>query len=97
EGAAQLFMGSPTQGCFGGAFLYTNKSGLSLGMVVGIKDLMEKQLSVEAPALLEEFKKRPEVSPLIEDGRVVEYSAHVIPEAGYNGIQKLFGDGILAA
>ena len=36
EGVAQLFMGSLTQGCFGGGFLYTNKSSISLGMVVGI-------------------------------------------------------------
>lgn len=97
EGAAQLFMGSLTGGRFGGGFLYTNRESLSLGIVVGIKDLMEKQPLVEAPRLLEEFKRRPEVASLIEGGDMVEYSAHVIPEAGFGGITRLFGDRILVA
>ncbi len=97
QGAAQLFMGSLTQGRFGGGFLYTNKTSLSLGMVVSIRDLMEKQPPIEAPVLLEEFKQRPEVAALIGDGELAEYSAHVIPEAGYKGIGRLYGDGILFA
>lgn len=97
EGAAQLFMGSLTRGRFGGGFVYTNKSSLSLGMVVGIKDLMEKQPGIEAPALIEAFKTTPEVASLIAGGELIEYSAHVLPEAGYKGMQPCFGDGILVA
>lgn len=97
EGVAQLFMGSLTQGCFGGGFLYTNKSSISLGMVVGIKDLMEKKPAVEVPYLLEDFKKRPEIAPLIRGGEQVEYSAHVIPEGGMAGLTALFSDGLLVA
>ena len=43
EGATQLFFGSITQGMTGGGFLYTNQNSLSLGLVVGIHDLMQKQ------------------------------------------------------
>ncbi|MGE5405332.1 MAG: FAD-dependent oxidoreductase [Candidatus Saccharibacteria bacterium] len=97
EGAAQLFMGDLTHGRFGGGFLYTNKASLSLGMVVGIKDLMEKKPPVEAPVMLEEFKNRPEIAPLIAGGELVEYSAHVIPEGGLAGMTRLFTDGMLVA
>lgn len=97
EGVAQLYMGSLTQGRFGGGFLYTNKASISLGMVVGIKDLMEKQPPVEVPYLLEEFKERPEIAPLIKGGEQVEYSAHVIPEGGMTGLTTLVSDGLLVA
>lgn len=96
EGAARLFMGEVTKGKFGGGFLYTNKESISLGIVVGIKDLMEDN-EVTAPELMDNFKLRPEIARLIRGGQTVEYSAHVIPEGGYNAISKLFGDGILVA
>lgn len=96
EGAARLYMGEVTRGKFGGGFLYTNKESISLGIVVGIKDLMEEP-AVQAPDLLDAFKLRPEVARLIKGGQTSEYSAHVIPEGGYNSMGKLFGEGILVA
>lgn len=96
EGAARLFMGEVTKGKFGGGFLYTNKDSISLGIVVGIKDLMDDK-EVTAPELMDNFKLRPEIARLIKGGQTVEYSAHVIPEGGYKAISKLFGDGILVA
>ncbi|HWP97995.1 MAG TPA: FAD-dependent oxidoreductase [Syntrophomonadaceae bacterium] len=97
QGAARLFMGEVTRGKFGGGFLYTNKESLSLGIVVGIKDLMEIKPALQAPVLLDEFKQRPEVARLIRDGQTVEYSAHVIPEGGMKALGSLYGDGILLA
>lgn len=97
EGAAQLFFGTVTQGMTGGGFLYTNRESISLGMVVGIKAMMDHQPPVEAPELMEIIKTRPEVAPLVEGGTTVEYSAHVIPEGGLNAVPKLVGDGILVA
>jgi len=96
EGAARLYMGEVTQGKFGGGFLYTNKESISLGIVVGIKDLMEEP-AVQVPDLLDAFKLRPEVARLIKGGQTSEYSAHVIPEGGYKSIGKLYGEGILLA
>lgn len=95
QGAARLFMGDVTRGKFGGGFLYTNKESLSLGIVVGIKDLMDADPEAEAPELLHSFKQRPEIARLIKGGQTVEYSAHVIPEGGYRALTKLYADGIL--
>ncbi len=95
QGVAHLFFGSISQGMFGGGFLYTNQSSISLGMVVRIDHLAQRQPPVEAPSLLGPLKERPEVAPLIEGGHGVEYSAHVIPEGGYDGLPRLWGDGIL--
>jgi len=97
EGLARMFMGEVTRGKFGGGFLYTNKDSISLGIVVGIKDLMQGQPAIQAPLLLDEFKQRPEIAVLIRGGETVEYSAHAIPEGGYQAMSKLFGDGILLA
>mgnify|MGYP001282095186 CR=1 FL=1 len=82
EGAARLFMGEVTKGKFGGGFLYTNKTSLSLGIVVGIRDLVDAPPAIQAPQLLDDFKLRPEIARLIRGGETIEYSAHVIPEGG---------------
>jgi len=52
---------------------------------------------MDASTLLEMFKERYEMQRLLEGAKIVEYSAHVIPEAGYDGIGKLCGNGILLA
>jgi len=75
--------------CSAAVFLYTNLSSVSLGLVVRIKDLMEHKPSLEAPQLFEDFKQRPEIKGLIAGGETIEYSAHVIPEAGISGVSKL--------
>jgi electron transfer flavoprotein-quinone oxidoreductase len=90
-------MGEVTKGKFGGGFLYTNKESISLGIVVGIHDLMEGAPAIQAPVLLDEFKQRPEIARLIKGGETVEYSAHVIPEGGLKALTKLYGEGILVA
>ena len=97
EGAARLYLGDVTRKKFGGGFLYTNRDSVSLGVVAGIKDFCEDEGALEIPALLEQFKKRPEVASLIRGGVAQEYSAHVIPESGYGGLGALCGDGILVA
>ncbi|MDQ1278724.1 MAG: electron transfer flavoprotein-quinone oxidoreductase, partial [Thermodesulfobacteriota bacterium] len=56
EGAARLFIGEVTQGMFGGGFLYTNKESLSLGIVIGIEDMMARSGKPAAPDFLEVFK-----------------------------------------
>jgi electron transfer flavoprotein-quinone oxidoreductase len=97
EGAAHSFVGAVTAGLFGGGFLYTNYDNVSLGLVIRISDLMEREPGVEAPELFENFKKRPEIQAVIRGGASVEYSAHVIPEAGIGGVPRLFADGMLVA
>jgi len=97
EGAAQLFMGECTRGMMGGAFLYTNRDSISLGMVVGMEDIRSRRDGTESWQLLDEFKELPAVRPLVAGGTVAEYSAHAIPEGGISQVPKLFGDGYVVA
>jgi len=97
EGMAKVFAGAITKGMFGGGFLYTNKNSISLGLVVKINDLIKKRPQIEVLQVFEDFKQRPEIQNVIDGGDMVEYSAHVIPEAGFNGISRLYSDGILVA
>jgi len=97
EGTARLYVGDVTCGKFGGGFLYTNKESVSLGIVMGLRDLLEDRAISDFPALMERFKKRPEIACLIKGGSTVEYAAHVIPEGGFGGLGRLYGDGIMIA
>lgn len=95
QGLAWEFIGSFTRGIPGGAFIYTNKESLSVGIVVQLSALVEKKIA--ANDLLEEFKQHPAISNLITDGRLVEYSAHLIPVAGKAMMPKLYTHGFLVA
>jgi len=95
QGAACLYVGSCTGGLPGGGFLYTNQTSISLGLVVNAAALQSNQIKINE--LLEDFKAHPQIAPLIADGQVAEYSAHLVPEAGLNMRPKLFGEGILVA
>lgn len=97
EGAAGLYMGSITQGMFGGGFLYTNQDTLSLGLVLGIKQLASNDRGLDAPSLMESFTARPEVQRFIKGGELKEYSAHIISEAGIGTMPKLVTGGMLVA
>lgn len=93
EGVSWLFAGSVTDGCTGGGFLYTNRSSISLGIVLTLSELKHTDKTV--PQMMEDFKEHPLIAPLIKDGKTVEYSAHLVPEAGYNMLPKLYQDGVL--
>jgi len=95
EGATYEYVGSVTEAARGGAFLYTNRESLSLGVIVQVASLTAGK--VPAYELLERFKAHTSVAPLIRSGRLVEYSAHMVPEAGLAGVPKLYGDGIMVA
>ncbi|NIS61534.1 MAG: FAD-dependent oxidoreductase [Proteobacteria bacterium] len=95
EGMARLFVGSLTKGMMGGGFLYTNRESLSLGMVIGIDAINNREPREEVYQFLDDFKESSEITKLIEGGSLVEYSAHVIPEGGINFIPRLYSDGIL--
>lgn len=103
EGAAHLFLGSSTMGLHGGGFLYTNRESLSIGLVVSMYDFEGKNgstqndtPSISSPHdLLEAFKARSEIQPLIAGGHSVEYSAHLIPEGGFKAMSQLVTDGMI--
>ncbi|MCD6527857.1 MAG: FAD-dependent oxidoreductase [Desulfuromonas sp.] len=94
QGASNEIVGC-TSGVRGGSFIYTNYDSLSLGMVLHLSSLNS---SGKTPYdLLNEFMKQPQIAKLLRGGRLLEYSAHLVPEGGYNMIPQLFDDGIMVA
>lgn len=93
QGMAWLFAGMPSDGHMGGAFLYTNETTVSLGVVFGLHGIAHTHLSV--PQMLENFRNHPAVAPLLEGGSLVEYSGHVVPEGGMGMVPTLVRDGVL--
>jgi len=79
----------------GGGFIYTNTDTVAVGLVLSLPALAKGSQRPEE--LLAALKNHPAVAPLIEGGEVKEYSAHVIPEAGFDMMPELIGDGILVA
>lgn len=95
EGMAWEFIGSFTKGVPGGAFIYTNKDSLSIGIVTQLSALVEKR--IKANDILEEFKQHSSVSPLLSGGELLEYSAHLIPVSGWKMMPSLYTGGFLVA
>lgn len=95
KGTAMLCVGECTKGVSGGAFLYTNKDSVSLGLVVDSESWKKSKLPLADIA--EEFKQHPAISRYIEGGELIEYSAHLIPEGGIKALPQLYSDGFMLA
>ena len=95
EGLAWIFQGDCTDGRIGDGFLYTNKDTVSLGVLTTIQDIDDKETTI--PQLVDRLKNHPAVKPLIEGGKLLEYSAHLVPEGGYSMVPTLYQDGVLLA
>lgn len=93
EGLSNEYLGLMGDGLHGGAFLYTTRYGLSIGVVAQLHSLKATKATIYEA--LEKFKRHPSIAPLISDGRFYEYSAHIIPEAGVKMIPKLYTGGML--
>lgn len=84
-----------TGGVPGGGFLYTNRDSLSVGVVVSLPGLVASGRRPED--LIAEFKAHPAIAPYLRGSTVKEYSAHLIPEGGYDTIPALASDGMMVA
>lgn len=93
EGCIYEIFGGPMLGMLGLGFMYTNKNSVSIGLGVTLSELIEKGL--KPYDLLDKLKQHPEIAPLIKDGELLEYSAHLIPEGGYKKVPLLFGSGVM--
>lgn len=94
SGMSNEFVGFATDGVEGGGFLYTNRDTLSVGLVLGVKDLREK--NKKPHDILNKFKAHPVIADMIEGGEVVEYSAHVVSSGDKRIMpKKLYKDGLL--
>jgi electron transfer flavoprotein-quinone oxidoreductase len=93
EGLAWFFLGKPSDYLPGGAFLYTNSSTVSIGLVLYLKQGIQMP-DDQVYGLLEKFRTSPPLGQLLAGGSLVEYGSHLIPEAGLKMMpDKLYGDG----
>ncbi len=92
-GTALEIFGESTWGLLGYGFVYTNKESLSVGTGALLEDLIRTGINVND--MLDRFKRHPAIAPLIAGGETVEYSAHLIPEGGYNRMPQVYADGVL--
>ena len=79
----------------GGGFLYTNLDTLAVGVVLKLPALAAQRQRPED--IIAGMKAHPAIAPLVEGGELKEYSAHVIPEGGWDMMPALSADGMLVA
>ena len=94
EGATSEFLGC-TEGVRGGGFIYTQSDTLSVGVVVHLDSLKER--GIPPYELLDRFAASPQVAQLLRGARLVEYSAHLLGEAGLGMTPRLSAAGLLVA
>lgn len=82
-----------TRGIPGGGFLYTNRDTVSVGVVVSLEHLAAAKVRPEQ--LVADLKAHPAVAPWLRGASIKEYTAHLIPEGGYDAFPELATDGML--
>jgi electron transfer flavoprotein-quinone oxidoreductase len=94
QGADISFLGAAGD-MRGGGFIYTNRESVSVGLVLHLDSLKD---SGKTPYdTLNEFMQHPSVKKLVKGGTPLEYSAHLIPEGGFNALPTPYTDGLLLA
>lgn len=93
EGCITEIIGYPMHSMLGLGYIYTNKNSVTIGLGVTLDELSENK--IKPYELLDKLKNHPSIKPLIEKGELIEYSAHLIPEGGYNKIPQLYDNGVM--
>lgn len=93
EGCITEIIGYPMLSMLGLGYIYTNKDSVSIGLGIALDELKTHKL--KPYELLDQLKEHPSIAPLIKDGELIEYSAHLIPEGGFNKVPQLYDDGVL--
>lgn len=102
EGEARFYLGDFMKGISGGAFLYTNKDTISIGLVLTLSSFVKGATTkfdrVGKPLdILEDFEKHPMLAELLESAELVEYSAHNIPRSHTCILETPYMPGLLVA
>lgn len=79
----------------GGGFLYTNADSIAIGVVLRLPELARAGKRPEQ--FIADLKAHPSIAPLVAGADLKEYSAHLIPEGGYDAMPDLATDGLLVA
>ena len=93
QGVVYEIMGGPLKEMLGLGYIYTNQKSVTIGIGVALDEL--KRLKKKPYDILNELKTHPVIAPLINEGELEEYSAHLIPEGGFNAIPQLYDDGVM--
>lgn len=93
EGCIYELFGGPMLGMLGLGFIYTNENSISIGLGITLNELVERK--IKPYEILDKIKSHPTIAPLIKDGEVIEYSAHLIPEGGFKKVPILYGAGVM--
>lgn len=93
EGCIYELFGGSMLGKLGLGFIYTNKESVSIGLGITLDEFEEDE--TKPYEYLDKLKKHPVIAPLIKDGELLEYSAHLIPEGGFKKIPTLCGAGVM--
>jgi len=97
EGLAWVLIGAPTGYMPGGAFIYTNRDSVSLGVVV-VLDRAIEGIKDHISQLVESLRMSPALRGYFQSLRIAEYSAHLIPEDVWSlRPPRLAYDGLLIA
>ncbi len=76
-----------------GGFLYTNKSSISLGLVLPL-DNLSKEFGGDHNRLMEWFKGLPEVKRWTNNSRSTAYGAKIIRGGGFRELPQLVDNGL---
>jgi len=95
HGVAASVLGDVSLGLPGMGFVYTNKASLSVGLGVMLDAVAEYKL--KPYEILQRYLQHPAIAPLVKDGQLMEYGAHLIPEGGYRDMPKLYTNGAMVA
>lgn len=102
DGVANFYIGEFMHGMTGGAFLYTNRDTISIGIVVALESLVNATTerfyeTGKLLDLLNELELHPIIAELLEGAELLEYSAHNIPKGYSCMLNKPYSDGFLVA
>ena len=102
EGRAVFFLGEFMHDIGGGAFVYTNRDTLSVGLVVSMDSLIRRTTEHfnevgKLLDVLDEFEAHPMVAELLDGAQALEYSAHNIPKGHKAILKRPYADGLLVA
>jgi len=100
EGRAVFFLGEFMHEIGGGAFVYTNRETLSVGLVVSMDSLIRRTTERfdqvgKLLDVLDEFEEHPMVAELLDGAQALEYSAHNIPKGFKSILKQPYADGFL--
>jgi electron transfer flavoprotein-quinone oxidoreductase len=102
EGSASFFFGDFMRNVSGGAFIYTNNSTVSVGVVAPLDSLLRRTTESfdrvgKLLDVLVDFENHPMIADLLESAELLEYSSHNIPRGFRCALSRPYADGYLVA